>query len=294
VRYAHGMALNDDIAPGHPDYDRLVDIYVDESSHTGHAYRLFGALLVPTANAAELEELIAETRLPELPHPAEMGWKNVSKAKAAAYYRVVDLFFKNPGNIKKPFDYHCLFFNKSRTDDRTYNKGSRQIGLGKEMYQLIMRCARMHRKSLFRLYPDDSEKIEEDALKLRIILNRRLAKEETKRQAAHEKVKHGLTGVALSRWLAKEQREKDERVEPFRRVKFIKSHDSMCLQLADVLTGAIAYELNGHKSAPEASSFRVPLSQYIVMDREQGFGIVGNIIDGTSDWGRWTVRPFRW
>ena len=40
-----------------------------------------------------------------------------------------------------------------------------------------MRCARMHKRSLFRLFPDDDRRTPDEAYKLKIILNRRLAKE---------------------------------------------------------------------------------------------------------------------
>src|SRR5262245_30779194 len=56
-----------------PQYDRFVDIYVDESSQTGHRYLLFGALMVPTASVEGFVQLVSRARLPELPK-GEMGW----------------------------------------------------------------------------------------------------------------------------------------------------------------------------------------------------------------------------
>jgi uncharacterized protein DUF3800 len=265
------------------DSDKFVDIYVDESSQTGHRYLLFGALIVPTTSTETFVHLVRDARLPELPK-GEMGWSEISRAKVAAYRRVVDLFFGNPAKIPKPFDFHCLFFDTRRTDDKAYNQGSRKIGLGKEMYELIMRCARMHRYSLFNLYPDDSEKTRGDALKLKIILNRRLAKEEQARRRLAE-----AGDERMRRRLAKEG---EGRIDPFRRVEFRDSRETVCLQVADILTGAIGYELNGHSKKPEAADYRVALSRDIVRDRRR-FGVVGNIIDGTLDWGRCTIRPHR-
>jgi hypothetical protein len=271
------------LSPEHPDQDQFVDIYVDESSQTGHRYLLFGALILPTASTDRFVQMVQHARLPELPR-GEMGWSEISRAKQIAYRRVVDLFFDNPAKIPKPFDFHCLFFDTRRTDDKTYNQGSRKIGLGKEMYELIIRCARMHRYSLFNLYPDDSEKTRDDALKLKIILNRRLAKEEQARRRLAE-----AGDERMRRRLAKEG---EGRIDPFRHVEFQDSRETVCLQVADILTGAIGYELNGHSNKPDAADYRVALSRDIVRDRKR-FGVVGNIIDGTADWGRCTIRPLR-
>jgi hypothetical protein len=51
-------------------------------------------------------------------------------------------------------------------------------------------------------------------------------------------------------------------------------------------------ELNGHSKKPDAADYRVALSRDIVRDRQR-FGVVGNIIDGTPDRGRCTIRPLR-
>ena len=85
-----------EFGPAHPEYDRLVDIYVDESSQTGHRYLLFGALMVPTASVDAFVQLVWDARQPELPK-REMGWGEISRAKVAAYSRVVDLFFRAAG-----------------------------------------------------------------------------------------------------------------------------------------------------------------------------------------------------
>jgi hypothetical protein len=100
-------------------------------------------------------------------------------------------------------------------------------------------------------YPDDSEKMVDDALKLKIILNRRLANEEaTQKRRAEE-------GDTRSR--SRRAKERYGRVDAFRRVKFLDSKEVICLQVVDRLTGAIAYELNGHSKKAEASDFRIDL-----------------------------------
>jgi hypothetical protein len=119
----------------------------------------------------------------------------------------------------------------------------------------------MH-NNLFHVYIDDRGKGAGAAYQLKIILNNGLASKEH----AH--------------------------VNPIRHLEFMNSKKSNCLQLCDVLTGAIAYELNGHIKAAGASEAKSALSKYIVRDYKC-MRVVGNIIDGTTDRGRCTVRPFR-
>jgi len=254
--------------PDCAEYNRYIDLYVDESSQTGHRYLLFGALMVRTRRVGVIEAAIANARLPELPPEIEMKWNKVSESKLKAYKRSVDVFWDKTllatAREDKPLDYHCLFFDTTRTDDETYNDGDRELGFNKELYQAILRCAQRQRSSFLHVYIDDRGKGVDAAYQLKIILNNSLAKKG------------------------------DARPSPIRHLEFIDSKASNCLQLADVFTGAIAYELNGHKDKEGAPGCKVALSHYIVRQRNR-FGIIGNIIDGTGpgDFGRWIIKPCR-
>ena len=257
-----------DFGPDSADYEQHIDLYVDESSQTGHRYLLFGALMVRTRRVGVIEAAIAKARMPELPPDTEMKWNNASELKLKAYKRSVDVFWDKEllatWRKDKPFDYHCLFFDTTRTDDEIYNKGDRELGFNKELYEAILRCVLRQRKYLFHVYIDNRGKGPEAAYELKIILNNGLAKQG------------------------------DARVSPVRHLEFIDSKASNCLQLADAFTGAIAYELNGHKEKEGASGARGALSHYIVRQRNR-FGIIGSITDGTGpgDFGRWIIKPCR-
>jgi hypothetical protein len=140
-------------------------------------------------------------------------------------------------------------------DHRKYNEGSGEIGFNKELYQLANKIARLYSDHLFHLYPDNRETNQrpED---LRLILNR-------------GRIKQG-----------------DARDWPFRRCQFRDSKTTLQLQLVDVLTGGIAYSLNGHGANDKASPAKKELSAYIL----QRAGIT-DIHKGTARIAKFSVWP---
>lgn len=237
----------------HPEYARFNDIYVDESSQTKHRYLLLGAMILPTASVKPFVDSIMEARLPELPQ-GELAWVKVSRAKLPAYKRVVDVFFNNDAQIPH-LDFHSLHVDTSRVDHRRFNMGSREIGFNKEIYQILTKCRRLYRDALFHCYPDKrttSSSTEE----LRLILNRGSRK----------------TG--------------DPRDWPFRRIAFRDSAKTPCLQVVDVMLGAIAFKANGHYDVEGASPAKRELCDYI-LDRAG----VRNVLTGTAIAGRFTIWP---
>jgi hypothetical protein len=206
---------------------QIADVYIDESS-TQYRYLVLGAVVTLKDSADEFTRLLLRTRLPELPH-GEMKWIKVSNAKLAAYTRFVDMFFKQPRGTA---DFHSIIVDTSKQSHSIFNEGSREIGFNKEVYQLAMKCSRLY-NTLFHVYPDyrDTDQKPED---LRLILNRGIRK----------------TG--------------DKRDWPYRRVQFRDSKKTTLLQLADILSGALAYHLNGHRQAVDASPAKCALSDHIL------------------------------
>src|ERR1700741_2185346 len=91
-------------APANPPLP-VYDVYIDESSQTKHRFLTLGAIVTRSSDVSTLEAAIIEARRPELP-AGEMKWGKVSAAKAAAYKRVIDLFFLSPHAPLVHF--HCL------------------------------------------------------------------------------------------------------------------------------------------------------------------------------------------
>ena len=205
------------------------DAYIDESSQTAHRYLVLGGVVVPTAKASDINLDIQQIRPPELDNNGEMKWTKVSKSKLPAYIRLVDLFFE-PQFANGPH-FHSLVVDTHRIDNRRYNEGDREIGFSKEIYQLARKFGRLY-GGLFHIYLDHRD-TNQPPDKVRTILN---------------------FGI---------RKGGDSRDWPYRRMQFRKSHDTPLIQVADIFSGAIAYQLNGHHLVAEASPAKRELSNYI-------------------------------
>jgi len=211
-----------------PKPDEIAEVYIDESSQNNHRHLVIGCIVNMLLSATTLNAAIATARTPELPN-GEAKWVKVSKAKLAAYKRIVDVLFDN--NDKAHF--HCLVVDTTLLDHNRFDEGSREIGFNKQVYQLAMKVARLYPKELFHLYPDHRETTQtpED---LRLILNRGCRKKGDKRD-----------------W-------------PFRRCQFRDSKKTLLLQLADIIVGGIAFKLNGHDKKKGASEAKREFAAYIL------------------------------
>jgi hypothetical protein len=228
----------------------LTEIYIDESSQTKNRFLVMGGIGIEgTATAGALDHL-AQVRLPQLPH-GEMKWGKVSTAKLPAYGRTVKAFFDHPSLSTAHF--HCLVVDTHALNHVRHNDGSREIGFNKEIYQLAIKFARLYPARMFHVYPDgrDTNQRPED---LRLILNRGRAKAGDRRE-----------------W-------------PFRRCQFRDSGRTPMLQLVDLLTGSVAWCVNGHARAPSASAAKTKLAAYVL--RRAG---VSNCSIDTAMSGKFTI-----
>jgi hypothetical protein len=224
-------------------------IYIDESSQTAHRYLVLGGIICGVNTAGVVEHLFAKLRLPELP-AGELKWTKVSPSKLKAYMRVVDLFWSD---LLSMIEFHSIVIDTSLRNDKAFNRGSREIGFNKEIYQLLMKFGRLHRDCVFHVFPDEratSSSTEE----LRLILNQGIRK-----------------NLGRADW-------------PFRRVHFRSSHDEALLQLTDLLIGAIAFKLNGHGNVPGASVAKCEMCDYVL-----GKAGIRNVFKDTSVFGKFTV-----
>lgn len=228
----------------------LSDIYIDESSQTKNRYLVIGGLIATTQGVEAINARLADLRLPELPR-GEMKWGKVSAKKLKAYGRLAKAFFDHQDLAT--VDFHSLVVDTHALDHEAYNKGSKEIGFNKEIYQLAAKFARLYPKRLFHLYPDhrDTNQLPED---LRLMLNRGRRKKG------------------------------DQRDWPFRRCHFRDSKATLLLQLVDVFTGAVAWCVNSHANAPDASPAKTKLAAYIL----QRAGIQ-NCMVSTAIAGKFTV-----
>lgn len=232
--------------------EEIIEIYVDESSQNKHRYLVLGAVVCEMTNSQKLADLTVKARQPELPE-GEMKWTKVSKAKLPAYKRVVDVLFDNIEEIH----FHSLFVDTTQQNHARFNDGDSEIGFNKEIYQLANKIGRIYPGSYMHVYPDyrDTKNTPEE---LRLILCRGAAKRGDQR-----------------RW-------------PVRRCQFRDSKTTIPLQLADVLTGAIAYQLNGHDKVAGANPAKIELAKYVMTKAD-----IADITKGTARIARFSVWPRR-
>jgi len=210
---------------------------------------MLGAICAPLQVRDACECALASARLPELPY-GEMKWAKVSNGKLSAYKRTIDVFFDHPSFAAVHF--HSLVVDTNVIDDKKFNEGRREIGFNKEIYQAAAKCARLY-PGLFHLYPDQRE-TDQRPSKLREILNWGRAKQG------------------------------DRRDFPFRRCQFRDSKKVLQLQLVDLLLGAVAYHVNGHAHAQDASPARLDLSRHILARAR-----VANVMKDTAMAGKFTI-----
>lgn len=215
---------------------RIAEIFVDESSQTQHRYLLLGGIIVlggPDA-AKEIRNLLSEKKA-ELRVDSELAWTKVSRNKALAYRTIVDNIFQR----NKEIHFHCTVIDTTKVDNQKFNFGSREVGFNKEIYQLLMKFARLYNPRKFLVYLD-KRSTQDDPRELLTILNNGWQK--------HVRSNNIETTEKL----------------PFRRLTFRKSHDEVFIQICDLFLGAIAYQLNGHSSQPNASPAKKCISQYVL------------------------------
>lgn len=217
----------------------VTHIYIDESSQTNNRYLVLGAVVVPEPHVETLEQAMSTARLPELPF-TELKWAKVSKSKVQAYERFVRVFFAHA-----TAQFHSVVVDTTQLRHRVFNEGDRDRGFNKEIYQLVLKCGRLHRESVFHVFPDRRSTVHPTE-ELRTIIN------------------HGMH--------KKFGRSRDW---PVRKLHFADWEQRPVLQLADLFAGAIAYRCNGHHIRPEASPARIHLSTQILT--------LGKVSDPTRD-----------
>ncbi|WP_264712014.1 DUF3800 domain-containing protein [Limobrevibacterium gyesilva] len=207
-------------------------IYIDESSQTQNRFLVLGGINVPSETVQHLEDEIRRSRLPALPY-GEMKWQKVSTSKLDTYKRVSDVVLSPSQGPLRAIEFHSLVVDTRKLKDKTFNKGSREVGFNKEIYQLCQKFGRIHRSALFHVYLDNRD-TNSSTNELRNILN------------------FGIrSGQADRDW-------------PYRRVHFRNSSDCLSLQIVDLFLGAIAFKLNGHYAAIGASESKRSLSDFIL------------------------------
>ncbi|MBI3740697.1 MAG: DUF3800 domain-containing protein [Chloroflexi bacterium] len=210
--------------------ERFLHIYCDESRQTVDRYMVIGGIITRREN----EERFAETmRLfrDSQNMKAEFKWVKVSSQKLKEYRALIDLFF----SVNQAFHFKVIVINTQEIDNRRYNKNDAELGFYKLMYQFLLHSFGAYLSPSDRciIFLDQRTTSKYKLSKLCSILNNGL----------HKKYKY------LRR--------------PVHNIQATDSKKSDLIQIADVLMGAIGYEMNGAHTRTGAKRGKVLLAEYI-------------------------------
>lgn len=204
----------------------MLNIYADESCRTAHRYLVLGGIVVE-----EPDEKLAILKFKDIRDKhktyGEIKWEKVSKGKLPFYQDIAKTFFEL--NKKDILHFHSLC-----VDTHTFAKGhDPEMSFDKLMYQLLLH-------KFGRKYGDGE--------KLYAHLDERTAAQ------SPDFMRPMLNADLRKRGIAN---------NPFKRIRFIRSHASELIQANDLLIGAIGSRKNGNHLKPGANSAKVALGEYI-------------------------------
>jgi len=212
-----------------PDTDRFLHIYCDESRQTADRYMVIGGIITLRSNESSLAEAMRLYRQAYNMH-AELKWTKVSDQKLQEYRSLIDLFF----SINRLFDFKSIVINTQEIDHRRFNKSNVELGFYKLMYQFLLHSFGQY------LQEDD---------RCIIYLDRR-----------NTSYKISTLCAILNNGLRKKYHFMHT---PVRNIEPIDSKDNDLIQIADILLGAIGYEMNGAHTRTNAKRAKVLLAEYI-------------------------------
>lgn len=162
---------------------------------------------------------------------SELKWQKVSRGKLVEYQRFVDLLFEHKPRIR----FKSIVVDTHQMNNRKYNKGDKDLGLYKMMYQLLLH-------SFGRLLLPNHCCV--------VTLDQRTTQHHTLAELA----------AVLNNGLKKRYGFANKRV---RNIQAADSASSPMIQLADVLMGAVGYQANEDDRKQEASEAKIALAKYI-------------------------------
>ena len=217
-------------AQGPPEGGRFWHIYCDESRQSADRYMVIGGIVTLREDEPRFAEAMALYRDSQNMH-AELKWTKVSDQKFNEYRALMDLFF----SVNRLFHFRAIVVDTQEMDHRRYNRGDVELGFYKLMYQFLLHSfgAQLRPADRCIVYLDQRTTSHYKLSTLCAILNNGLRK------------KYGL-GYG-----------------PVRTIEPVESKQKDLIQIADVLMGAIGYEMNNAHVRTGAKRSKVQLAEYI-------------------------------
>jgi hypothetical protein len=209
---------------------RFLHIYCDESRQTADRYMVLGGLITLRENEAGFQQamnLFRQSRNMQ----AELKWTKVSDQKVKEYFALMDLYF----SLSHSFPFKAIVVDTQEIDNRRFNKNDPELGFYKLMYQFLLNGFGAY------LTPADQ---------CLIFLDQRTT----------SKYKLSTLCAILNNGLKKKYGLADR---PVRNIQPLDSKKSDFIQVADILMGAIGYEMNSAHTRTNAKQAKIALAEAI-------------------------------
>ena len=213
-----------------PPAERFLHIYCDESRQTADRYMVLGGLITLRENEEAFKQAMNLYR--QSNHMlSEIKWTKVSNQKIQEYKALMDLYF----SLNRSFHFKAIVIDTQEINHRRFNKNDAELGFYKLMYQFLLHSFGAYLTSADKciIYLDQRTTSKYKLSTLCAILNNGLRK------------KYALNG------------------KPVRNIQVLDSKNNEFIQVADVLMGAIGYEMNGAHTRTNAKKAKVLLAEYI-------------------------------
>ena len=207
-------------------------IYVDDSSKA-ETYFGAGAVFCSPDAARDLKAFIdgAIARHKQRPDK-EIHWTDLKGHLLPLYREVGTTLMRcaNTGPVKPKISYRALIMQSSQVDRSRDPTANREDVMAKFIFTLLREFAKKHGETVdYHVFVDSPTGKEQQADTLLYSLNNECAYQ-----------------LGFKR-------------KPFQTVRFVLSHKVRCVQAADLITGAIAYETNRHHIRDNASKHKKAL-----------------------------------
>jgi hypothetical protein len=209
---------------------RFLHIYCDESRQTADRYMVLGGLITLREHEEAFQKAMLLYRQSNQMW-AELKWTKVSDQKINEYFALMDLYF----SLNRSFHFKAIVIDTQEVDHRRYNKNDSELGFYKLMYQFLLHSFGAYLTPMDQciIHLDQRTTSKYKLSTLCAILNNGLKK------------KYGLSN------------------QPIRNIQGLNSKDSDFIQVADILMGAIGYEMNGAHTRTNAKKAKILLAEMI-------------------------------
>jgi hypothetical protein len=209
---------------------RFLHIYCDESHQTADRYMVIGGVILTSEMETQFAQAMAMYRADNKMN-AEIKWTKVSNQKQREYQALVDLFF----SLNRSIHFKAIVIDTREIDHKRFNKNDAELGFYKLMYQFLL-------NSFGRYLQTNDQCI--------ITLDERTT----------SYYKLSTLCAVLNNGLHKKYPNLNQ---PIRNIQATDSKKSDLIQVADVLMGAIGYQMNDAHICTNAKKSKVVLAEYV-------------------------------